>query len=243
MRRSQSKRGFTLAELLIAVAITAVIITLLMQVFTAMASQWRSADSRIDTFRDARVALQLIERDLSRAILNWDNEMLKLQDVSGSFAKEAYAITPIGNPGKSDLCSVGYYCAWDATAKAYLLKRLFKDSDTIITPLQGSPPNFTTIYTKDAANEEEVAAYVWDLRFTPGTGSVYASPTSPSSTWQWIEVRFKAMSTEAGRKLRVLNISQTTWSEEPPTLSAEYTNAILPNQQQFVTRVTLGQKR
>ena len=91
-------------------------------------------------------------------------------DSSGNqYAKEAYAVAPMANSGKSDLCAVGYYLAWDATVKAYRLKRLFKDSDTTVTSLAKGTPDFTTLFTKATANEEDLASYAWDLRFRPGT--------------------------------------------------------------------------
>src|SRR5207245_603074 len=116
----------------------------------AAASQWQSADQRIDTFRDARAVLQLMARDLSRADINGAAQMLTLSDPFSDFAKEAYAITPIANDGKSDLCTVGYYCWYDGTTKAYSLKRVFKNSDLTFTSLATASPNYTAIYQKQS---------------------------------------------------------------------------------------------
>ena len=136
--------------MLIAIAVTLILVGILFRVFAAAASQWQAADQRIDTFRDARAALQIMTRDLSRADINGNAQMLTLSDIytvpTPPFAKEAYAITPIPNTGKSDLCTVGYYCAYDNTTKAYSLKRLFKGSDATYTSLATATPNFTTIF-------------------------------------------------------------------------------------------------
>ena len=78
---------------------------------------------------------------------------------------------PNSKCAKSELCAVGYYCAWDGVAKAFSLKRLFKDSDATVTSLQGPTVNFTTLYTKVPANEEDLAACVWDLGCAPGVGA------------------------------------------------------------------------
>src|SRR2546423_5827049 len=109
MRRahSHSLASFTLVELLVAIAVTVMIVALLSAVFTAAGKQWQASDQRIDSFRDARAALQIISRDLSRANVNGDAQMLTLSDIdatTGAFAKEAFAVTPIPNGGKSDLC-------------------------------------------------------------------------------------------------------------------------------------------
>ena len=63
--RRSSSNGFTLVELLIAVAITALIVVLLGAMFGSLTSTASRANQRIDAFRDARAAIQTIERDLA----------------------------------------------------------------------------------------------------------------------------------------------------------------------------------
>jgi prepilin-type N-terminal cleavage/methylation domain-containing protein len=243
MLHSRRPAGFTLAEVLIAITITLVIVTLLFQVFTAAARQWQSSDQRIDAFRDARAALQIIGRDLGRALVAADPRMLMLSDYDPAvtYAKEAYAISPIPNGGKSDLCALGYYCVWDPATKTFTLKRLFKDSNVAFPNLANSPPNFSALFTKAAANEEDMAAHVWNLQFKPGIQSDVEAPNAfPSNQWRWIEVRFKCMSPAAARKLKNLPVTQNTWSDNT---GAIYQNTILPHEQQFLTRIALQQSQ
>ena len=236
--------AFTLGELLVSLAITGLIVLLLGRVFTAAATQWQAGDQRIDSFREARAALQMIARDLSRAHLDGDPQMLRLSDLDSDpagneYAKEAFAIAPIANSGKSDLCAVGYYLSWDATVKAYRLKRLFKDSDATVPVLANTAPNFNSLFTKAPASDEDLASYAWDLRFRPGVLADSEPPSAnPSTKWQWVEVRFKAMSAAAAGKFRNMTVSEATWND--PT-DAIYRRLILPNEQQFVTRVKLHQ--
>ncbi len=239
--RAPHRRGFTLVELLVAISVTAVIIVLLSQIFASTSAQWQAADQRIDAFREARTAVQIIARDLARAHTSADARMLMLSDVDPSkeFAKEVFAITPAPNSGKSDLCAVGYYSVWDDTSNTYTMKRLLRDSDAILPSLQTL--DFPTMYTKGGAAEEDVASYVWDLKLYVGSGNEPIDVTSiPSTSWRWIEVRFKAMSPAAGRKLANLAIDESTWADPSDPL---YKSAILPHEQQFVTRVTLQQNR
>ena len=238
--RSSRELAFTLAELMVAMAITIVIIAILFQVFSATAGQWQNADRRTDAFRDARAAIQLMGRDLGRANLNGDVQMLTVKDVSGGFAKEAYAVTPIPNGGKSALCAVGYYCAWDGDTKTFTLKRLFRDSNASIGNLDGPNPDFTALFAKGGGQEEDLAAYAWDLRFTPGTGAVAVSPGTSPATWDWVEIRFKCLSPAAAAKLKAMPISQATWADPNNAL---YRTNILPAEQQFVSRVTLQQSK
>ena len=241
-RRSPSSlESFTLVELLVAISITVLIVMLLSSVFTAAGKQWQASDQKTDNFRDARAAIQVITRDLSRADTSGNAQMLTLSDLdaSGAFAKEAFAVTPIPNSGKSDLCTVGFYCTWDATSKTYALKRLFRDSDATVSSLAKAAPDFTALYTKAAANEEDLASCAWDLHFAPGTQYDPETPTTnPSTKWRWLEVRFKSMSAASARKLRNMAVTPATW--EDPT-DPTYITAILPYQQQFVTRIYLHQ--
>lgn len=225
-------------------AITILIVAFLGRVLIATTSIWQLTGDRIDAFRDARSALQLMTNDLSRADANGDPKMLNLANISGTYATEAYAVFPSKNGGKSDLCAVGYYLDWDAGSKTFSLRRFFKDSNTVAPSLANSPVDFTTLYdrTKGTA-PETLASYVWDLELRPGEGQTLVTlPTSdPSTKWNWVEVRFKAMSVNAGRKISgVAAIDKTTWSD--PASSA-YRTFILPNEQQFMTRILVLQNQ
>lgn len=240
MQRHRATRAFTIAELLVAIAITLVIVAVLFQVFAATARQWQTSDQRIDTFRDARAALQLMARELSCADISGNPQMIALLNSQGNYASEAYAVAPIPNSGKSDLCAVGYYTEFDSTTKALNLKRVFKDSDATFTALAGDAPDFTSLYAK-APNDETVAAYVWDLEFRPGLLADPVAPTAhPTTDWKWLEIRFKSMSPAAARKIRNFGVTANTWSD--PT-SSLYKSLILPYEQQFVTRVFLRQNQ
>jgi type II secretory pathway pseudopilin PulG len=238
--------AFTIAELLIAVAITSLIVVMLAQVFSAAAAMWQTSDQRIDAFRDARSAMQLMAVDLGRANINGDAKMLTLAQYStdGSYATEADAITPIKNSGKSDLCTVEYYLSWNGTTKTFALMRRVKNSDTTTGLLATAAPNFNTIYDKNNTNsrEEILATPVWALEFRPGElDTVLAPSTDSAAKWKWIEIRFKTMSVNSARKLKSMaGIAQATWSD--PTTTT-YKTLILPYEQQFVTRITLSQNQ
>jgi len=63
-----SEGGFTLVELLIAAAITVVIVVMLGLMLGSLMSSASHASQRVDAFRDARAALQMMERDLSNLV-------------------------------------------------------------------------------------------------------------------------------------------------------------------------------
>src|SRR4029453_8175040 len=62
------ERAFTLAELLIATGITAIIVVLLGTMLGSLLNTASRSNQRIDAFREARAALQMIERDLSNLV-------------------------------------------------------------------------------------------------------------------------------------------------------------------------------
>ena len=67
-RDPESIRGFTLAELLIATGITAIIVVLLGTMLGSLLNTASRSNQRIDAFREARAALQMMERDFSNLV-------------------------------------------------------------------------------------------------------------------------------------------------------------------------------
>src|SRR6476620_10188648 len=67
-RLPRTREAFTIVELLIATAITALIVVLLGTMFGSLTSTTSRANQRIDSFRDARAALQMMERDLANLV-------------------------------------------------------------------------------------------------------------------------------------------------------------------------------
>ena len=124
--------------------------------------------------------------------------------------------------------------------------RRFKDSNTLSDPTNGylanTSPDFNAIYDKSSGTEEVLATPVWDLEIRPGiTDTPLTSVGGASTSWKWLEIRFKSMSVNAARKLKgMASIDQSTWANPNST---EYKNLILPYEQQFVTRVSLDQNR
>jgi type II secretory pathway pseudopilin PulG len=156
--RRQNRAAFTLVELLIAVGITAIIVVLLGTMFGSLTSSASRANQRIDAFRDARAALQMIERDLNNLVCTqWQPEAftnpppwqpitrpaayLALQNIFSDPApgnQQLYALVATKNSGQGDVCSVGYYCSWDGDA--YTLRRFFRPSDQTYTTLSSPAP-------------------------------------------------------------------------------------------------------
>ena len=68
LQNRHSRAAFTLAELLIATGVTAGIVLMLGWMLGALMSTGSHTNGRVDAFRDARAALQLMERDLRNLV-------------------------------------------------------------------------------------------------------------------------------------------------------------------------------
>jgi prepilin-type N-terminal cleavage/methylation domain-containing protein len=265
----KTRRAFSLVELLVALSVTAVIVVAMLRLFMDGTTLWQRNDEKLDTFREARAALQVMARDLAglRPVppdaptdFPDDFPMLMLDhhpdsDAQDEGNQELYALAAIRNQGRSDLCAVGYYCAWDQTKKAYVLKRQFTESNKTFELLKdalpaGAPLNgtqaFKTIYSRSLASNvqsiDDLASYIWDVQVEiPEMGDPPVQEDWPQGAFNrelplWVEVRMKALGTNAGRKLAGQQITRDTWFQPE---SALYRNLILPGQQELVTRIKL----
>src|SRR5204863_947511 len=123
--------GFTMVELLIAVSLTTLIVVMLGIMFGSLLTTSSRASQRIDAFRDARAALQMIERDLSGLVRNQRDSAgnpitrpaayLALKNIytpdpgavnPATDNQQIFALIALKNAGPGDVCSVGYYCRW-----------------------------------------------------------------------------------------------------------------------------------
>src|SRR5438874_9531565 len=153
--------GFTLVELLIAAAITVIIVVMLGLMLGSLMSSASHASQRVDAFRDARAALQMMERDFANLVqTQWQPDpfasptptpgtlqpltrplpYIALKNIADPTAanQEIYAVIGARNTGSGDVCLVGYYCSWDG--RAYSLRRFFRDSAASYAVLASPSP-------------------------------------------------------------------------------------------------------
>lgn len=70
IKRHNSIKGFTLVEVLVSLAVLAVLLTIIAQVLGQVQRVWSSANSRVAQFREARRAMDRIVSNLSQATMN-----------------------------------------------------------------------------------------------------------------------------------------------------------------------------
>jgi len=177
----KNRSGFTLVELLVAASITVVIVVFLGTMLASLMNTSSRTSHRTDAFRDARAALQMMQRDLSGLVKAQPAPYFQIDtDLAGPDIRQLYGLVsaknqPTGIPAGSigDLCAVRYYCSWDSVARAYSLHRYFRNSDLTIKTFQDQLSSGTLKYTNTAAlyhqldaADEAVAAYAFNLRVT-----------------------------------------------------------------------------
>lgn len=69
-RAASPQRGFTLVEVLVSLAVLAVLLTIIAQVLGQVQRVWSSANSRVAQFREARRAMDRISTNLAQATMN-----------------------------------------------------------------------------------------------------------------------------------------------------------------------------
>jgi len=199
-----SEGGFTLAELLIATGITAIIVVLFGTMLGSLLNTASRANQRIDAFREARAALQMIERDFSSLVpTQWNIQTsppIPITRPAAYFALEnIYSDPAVGNqqifglvavkaagsptPSVGDVCAVGYYCRWEGNR--YTLRRFFRDSAHTFGVLQNavSYAADSDLYDLNAADarNDVVAAYVWDFKV-----AIYDASGNLQTTYPYI---------------------------------------------------------
>jgi prepilin-type N-terminal cleavage/methylation domain-containing protein len=144
MRRSLKHcwMGFTMIELLVAMAVLALLVVMLLGIVESGTKLWRENEGRIDSYREARAALGIISRDLANTIAanssnnffingtlnaNAFSKLVNVQNLEtntnyagaalflASFPRTAqFSTNP--NENKSDVCEVGYFLAFGKTS-------------------------------------------------------------------------------------------------------------------------------
>lgn len=111
-------RAFTLVELLLALAITTILVVLLLNVVSVALSVWEQGRNQIDTFAKARQVLGRIADEMSGAIaapppqvVEFSENLPSIQGITspiGKTSENVFFVAPYPNVASGDLCVVAY---------------------------------------------------------------------------------------------------------------------------------------
>lgn|GEM_PF-6258553 len=130
--------GFTLVELLVALAITVLLVVILTSVVASTLGAWTQGRNRLDTYSTARQTLGRMTDELKGAIASSNMSGGTIQFVENASLSAVPAPTPgtaenvffvahHPNLGGGDLCAIAY--SLDSTT--HQLKRAFRSSDQV----------------------------------------------------------------------------------------------------------------
>lgn len=156
-RRCAQREAFTLLELLVAMSVLALLLVLLLSMVNGATKLWKANENRVDSYREARAAINLIASDLASIYASPNANYVTDPNLKTFYTQKDHlpatpvsvrnmdgslfflTATPTGaqEQGKnaSDLCTVGYYLGLDKTSltgkgtASYNLYRYFRSSD------------------------------------------------------------------------------------------------------------------
>jgi prepilin-type N-terminal cleavage/methylation domain-containing protein len=251
--------AFTLIELLVAMSILSMIIVLLMSIVDNTTKLWQGSENRVDGFREARAALNVIAADLRAAYISADPRQFRLNlkdglphtaitapDAGSIFfltsqsADSQDATPPEGShePGnKSNLCAVGYFQGFDAATfharQSMNLYRYLSGSTATFEKLRKEDPLFNDIETGPAGAEvlaRNITSFkVRAFAIDPSTGKPAEIPANQSTIPDYIDIELTAINNDVARRI---DESKSAWqSKDSP--------AYKQNARTFTMRVSL----
>jgi len=174
MINRRRKYSFTLIELLVAMSVLVIIVVLLFQVLNHGRNAWSAIERNARVYENARIALDIIARDLQSAVALDENGReipfyVGGMDAPGgtglSQAMVAFvsAAPPLNDNVNSRLTEISY--TWDED-EYLLMRRMVQDEEDADWDFYGSSNNENNwVTTVGSANFEGVIEGVEELRF------------------------------------------------------------------------------
>lgn len=180
-------RGFTLVELLLAMAITSLLIVLLGSVVFAALNIWQQGRNRLDTFANARFILGRIGDEMAGAAAA-QGRIQFVENTSFSQgpppapqkSENVFFVAPYPNDTAGDLCVIAY--RHDATS--FHLERAFRDSQAAWAPSAATRYRAAG-YTFAAADWRTIATGVLEFEIQSYSQADLDVTPTPSPTPAW----------------------------------------------------------
>lgn len=165
-RTEKQKPGFTVLELLVSMAVLALVLVLLVNAFGAVVRIWQGGKARADNFTKARVILGTLDRDLQSAVLRRD--LGAFVDANGNEALAFYSLVN-GSSGNRKVSLVNY--SLTNSSNSSVLRRLDYglDYSTGAPTLQvtNALPDLSKVQLQDVA--DGILRFEWQFRTTDGS--------------------------------------------------------------------------
>lgn len=240
--------AFSLLEVLVAISVLSIILVILLNIVQNATSLWRGAENKVEAYREARAALQVMSSDLKN-ILQTTNADFFRTNLTNTPNLGFLTALPISSQdttsSKSDICAVGYFVAYDNKSpvagdngrQSYNLYRYFVESNETFDKLK---TNSTSVLDIDPKRLEILARNVIDFNANYFTtdGTNFSQWTRPPATNMphLVEIKITSVNNERTMRFAARN-AETEWKDfAADTNSADY----LKNTKTFTTRIKLN---
>lgn len=117
--------GFTLIELMIAVLIAALVVSVVYGSFQAGLNSWKNARFKVELYQNARVALEQMSKEIRGAFISEKNSYYKFRGKDAGYTdNDADVLDFIStSSGLNGLCEIGYFIDNNSDSSASVLKR------------------------------------------------------------------------------------------------------------------------
>lgn len=206
---SKKTTGFTILEVLVAVAVLGMLLVLLLNILQSAAGLWRGVENRAETYREARAAMQVIARDLTGAVASTNTNHFPTNLIASSHLAFFSRLPRSSQNSDShgDVCMVGYFLAYgnkspvagDNGRQSYNLYRYFIESNETFTNLsQGSPlfPDFDPSTNRSEILARNVVAFDVSYLTVNGTTTNTWTQSVASPMPDLVEIQITAVNNE-----------------------------------------------
>ena len=246
---SKKNPAFSLLELLVAVSVLSILLVILLNIVQGATNLWRTSENKVEAYREARAALQVISSDLKNILPSTNADFFRT-NLTNTPNLGFLATLPISSQNidsLSDVCTVGYFRAYDNKSpvagtsgrQSYNLYRYFLESNKTFTNLIN---NAATVLDFDSDFPAEILArnvVAFETSYFITNASGGFTPWAQSVTTPMphvVEIQITAVNNE-----RTMRFGARSASGEWDTFSAN-TNApdYLKNTKTFTTRIPLN---
>jgi prepilin-type N-terminal cleavage/methylation domain-containing protein len=245
---SKKSSAFSLLEVLVAISVLSVLLVILLNIVQNATSLWRGAENKVEAYREARAALQVMSSDLKNILPTTNTDFFRT-NLTNTQNIGFLAALPISSQdttsSKSDICAVGYFVAYDNKSpiagdngrQSYNLYRYFLESNETFAKLKNNPESVLDI---DPNRLEILARNVisFNATYFKTDGTNFSEWNRPPATNMpdLVEIKITSVNNERTMRFKARD-ADAEWKDfSANTNSPDY----LKNTKTFTTRIKLN---